>query len=338
MKRIGIALLLLSMVAMLWAGGAKEGAAAAGSAPAEKQSYEFKLGHLAPVGDPRHEALTMFADQVAEKSGGRIKIVVHPNSTLGSERELFEQVRGGITEFALIGSVVGNFVPEFASMDLPYLWKSQEHLRNVLTGEIGQQWQAKMKKEFGVGVLGFFDRNPRILVNTKRPVKSIKDIQGMKVRVPEIQMHMDTWRAFGVQPTPMPASEFYMGLKMGVIDAMENPVEVMYTWKIYEVAKYLSKTEHIRSALYFINSDQVMNKLSDEDRQIIRTAAEAAELWHNNEVARLQSELYKKLEAEGMVVVYDVDKSGFIEASKKIHQQYMQTIGEETYKKIVAAQ
>lgn len=318
--------------ALIFAGGSKEQASP--GAAAEK-SYEFKLGHLAPTNDPRHQALEMFSKAVVDGSKGRIKITVYPSSTLGSERELFEQVKGGVTEFALIGSVVGNFVPEYAIMDLPYLWKSQDHLRRVISGPIGKEWENKMKQQFNVALLGFFDRNPRILTNTKRPVRTISDLSGMKVRVPEIKMHMDTWRAFGVQPTPMPASEFYMGLKMGVIDAMENPVEVMYTWKIYEVAKYLSLTEHIRSALYFIYSSQKISALPPNDLRIITEAARTAEDWHNKEVASQASGLFDKLKEQGMII-NEVDKSGFIEASQKIHQEYLKVIGEETYKKIVS--
>lgn len=335
MKKIILCMVLIAIMSIgAFSGGTKEQEKGVAS-PAAERFYEFKLGHLAPTNDPRHIALEKFAYAVADGTKGRIKITIYPSSTLGSERELFEQVKGGITEFALIGSVVGNFVPEYAIMDLPYLWKSQDHLRRVISGPIGKEWENKMKQQFNVALLGFFDRNPRILTNTKRPIRSISDLAGMKVRVPEIKMHMDTWRAFGVQPTPMPASEFYMGLKVGVIDAMENPVEVMYAWKIYEVSKYLSLTEHVRSALYFIYSYQKISTLPASDIKIITEAAKAAEEWHNKEVISQAAGLFEKLKEYGMII-NEVDKSGFIEASKKIHQEYIKVIGEETYNKIVS--
>ena len=134
----------------------------------------------------------------------------------------------------------------------------------------------------------------------------------------------------------MPASEFYMGLKMGVIDAMENPVEVMYHWKIYEVAKYLSLTEHVRATLYFIYSGKFMKSLSPSDQQIIREAALEAERLHNELIKQQEKELFKKLEEKGMVI-NEVDKTGFVEAAKAVHKKYINIIGEDVYRKIMEA-
>jgi tripartite ATP-independent transporter DctP family solute receptor len=298
------------------------------------ESIKVKLGHLAPIDDPRHKALQKFAEIVEKKTGDRIKITIYPSSTLGSERELFEQAQAGVTEFALIGSVVGNFVPQWAVMDFPYLWKNQNHLRKVIKGSIGREWEKEMDNKYNVGILAFFDRNPRLLVNRKRPIVKIEDLRGLKVRVPEIKIYIDTWRAFGVQPVSMPASEFYMGLKMGVIDAMENPVEVMYHWKIYEVAKYLSLTEHVRSCLYFIYSGKFLKGLSQNDQQIIRDAALEGEQLHNEMIRHQEKDLFKKLEEKGMVI-NQVDKKAFIEAAKSVHKKYLGIIGEDTYNKIL---
>lgn len=298
------------------------------------QSMKVKLGHLAPVDDPRHKALQRFAEIVEKKTGDRIKITIYPNSTLGSERELFEQAQAGVTEFALIGSVVGNFVPQWAIMDFPYLWKSQDHLRKVIKGPIGKEWEKEMERRYNVGILAFFDRNPRVLVNRKKPILKMEDLKGLKVRVPEIKIYIDTWRAFGVQPVSMPASEFYMGLKMGVIDAMENPVEVMYHWKIYEVAKYLSLTEHMRSCLYFIYSGKFLKGLSETEIQIIKEASSVAEQFHNEMIKQQEKDLYGKLEEKGMEIA-NVYKKDFIEASKSVHKKYLGAIGEEIYNKIL---
>src|SRR5690554_2045252 len=199
------------------------------------KTVNMKVAHLAPTNDPRHDGMMKFAELIQKKSDGRIKVKVYPNSTLGSERELFEQLQAGVTEVALVGGVLGNFVPEFNCMGLPFFWRDSAHQQEVVMGEIGKPWRDKMEKRFGVGLFSLFKRNPRVLVNTKKPITKLEDVQGMKVRVPELPMSMQAWRAFGVQPTPMPASEFYMALKLGVIDAMENPVEVMSNWKIYEV-------------------------------------------------------------------------------------------------------
>jgi TRAP-type transport system periplasmic protein len=297
---------------------------------------EAKLGHLAPTGDPRHEALTLFADIVEEQTEGEITVVIFPDSTLGSEREMFEQVQAGVTELALVSAIVGNFYPAWAIVDMPFLWKSQEHLMEFMNSPRAREWSDDMGEQLGVEMLAFLDRNPRILSTRDRPVHSIDDLQGMKVRVPDIATFMDTWRAFGVEPTPMPAADFYMALRLGTIDAMENPVEVMYHWNIHEVADYLSLTEHMRSGFFFIASQQFMDSLTEEQREIVRAAALEAQALLAQRNRDGAESLLDDLRAEGMEIIEDPDISGFLAASEQVHEQYMDRFGREAYEEAVA--
>lgn len=293
----------------------------------------IKLGHLAPTNDPRHEALEHFAAIVAERTGGEVEIVLYPDSTLGSERELFEQVSSGITEMALIGGIVSNFYPQFAIVDMPYLWETQDELQRFLSSSIANEWRQEMIQQSNVGIAGFFDRNPRVLVTRNTPVHSMADLAGLKIRVPEIRSALDTWRAFGVQPTPMPASEFYQGLNLGVIDGMENPVEVHANWSIYEVANYLSVTEHQRAILYLIYNDAVLNSLSDENRQIVLEAAAEATEMHNEMIREMEQEMYTILEERGMTIVQP-DRTEFIEASRSVWETYAPEFGEDVLQRV----
>ena len=288
--------------------------------------YTIKVGHLAPTNDPRHIALEHFAQVLRDKTNGEVQVVIYPNSALGSERELFEQVQAGITEMALIAAVIGNFYPPLGIMDMPYLWKTQEDLRRFLTGPIGQNWVQDMVRQRGVGVAAFFDRNPRVLVTRDRPVRSMADLRGMKIRVPEIATSIDTWRAFGVQPVAIPASEFYMALKLGVIDGMENPVEVHYNWKIYEVAKYLSVTEHQRAVLPLIYNVSALQRLPAAYQQAFWDAAREAEAMHNRMVREEEQRLYEALKEKGMTIVYP-DKTEFIQASRQVWEKYRDVFG-----------
>lgn len=296
------------------------------------EAQEVKLGHLAPTADPRHEVLSTFAEAIEERTGGEITIAIFPDSTLGSERELFEQAQAGITELALVGNgIVGNFDPRWAIFDMPFLWESQEHLLSFAQSDLVKEWGQDMAETLGVDVLTFFDRNPRILTTTNQPVTSIEDLSGMKVRVPDISTYMDTWRAFGVEPVPMPASDFYMGLRLGTIDAMENPAEVMYHWKIYEVADYLSLTNHMRSGFLLIASKSFMDGLTEEQREIVREEAVSAQQVFAQRNREGEEELYDLLRAEGMTIIEDVDTSGFVEASRAVHDKYMERFGREAY-------
>ena len=177
-------------------------------------AVEAKLGHLAPTGDPRHEVMLGFAQAIEEGTGGEVTVEVFPDSTLGKERELFEQAQAGITELALVGSVVANFYPAWSIIDMPFLWRDREHLVEFVNSDYAEQWSKDMAEETGVELLAFLERNPRILTTTTKPVRSVADLEGMKVRVPNVNVYTDTWRAFGVEPVPMPAADFYLALKL----------------------------------------------------------------------------------------------------------------------------
>ena len=293
-------------------------------------AIEAKLGHLGPTADPRHEVLTEMGQAIEERTGGEVTVAVFPDSTLGGERELFEQAQAGVTELALVGGIASNFYPRWSIFDMPFLWESQQHLLSFAQSDLVKEWAADMAEQLGVEMLAFFDRNPRILVST-RPVHSVEDLEGMKVRVPDIATFMDTWRALGVEPVPMPAADFYMGLRLGTIDGMENPVEVMYHWKIYEVADYLSLTEHMRNGFFLIASSQFMEGLSEEQRQIIREEAIAAQQRFAEHNRRGAEELFDLLREEGMTIIEDPDISGFVERAQSVHEIYMDRFGREAY-------
>ncbi|MEX2518845.1 MAG: TRAP transporter substrate-binding protein [Paracoccaceae bacterium] len=312
------------------------GAAALLLTAAPALAQQAKLGHLAPTGDPRHKVMMAFAENVATGTDGAVTIEVFPDSTLGKERELFEQAQAGITELALVGSVVANFYPAWSIIDMPFMWKDREHLLKFVNSEYADRWTAEMSEELGVEMLAFLERNPRILTTAEKPVRSAEDLQGMKVRVPNINVYTDTWRAMGVEPVPMPAADFYLALRLGTIDAMENPVEVMYHWKINEVSRYITKSEHMRSGFYLIASASFMEGLPEEHRQVIRDAAARAQDELAQENAEGAANLYGELEEAGMEIVEDVDVESFRKATQPVHLTYMDRFGQEAYDAAVA--
>lgn len=299
-------------------------------------AVEAKLGHLAPTGDPRHEVMLNFAKNVEEGTGGEVTVTVFPDSTLGGERELFEQAQAGITELALVGSVVANFYPAWSIIDMPFMWRDREHLVEFVNSEYAKEWSEDMAETLGVEMLAFLERNPRILTSSKKPVRSVEDLQGMKVRVPNINVYTDTWRAFGVEPVPMPAADFYLALRLGTIEGMENPVEVMYHWKIHEVSEYLMPTEHMRSGFFLIASKQFMDSLTEEQREVVREAALTAQAELAAANAEGAATLFEKLEEAGMTIVEDIDVESFRARASEVHEKYMDQFGREAYDAAVA--
>ena len=298
---------------------------------AQAEAREISLAHLAPIADPRHETLVDFADMVEEGTNGEITVKIFPNSTLGKDREVFEQLQGGLTELALNGEIVSNFYPKWSIINLPYFWRDQEHLDAFMTSDIAQGWVDDMAEQTDVQTLAFLNRNPRILSTKETEVNAVEDIQNLKIRVPRIDIYMDTWRAFGVQPTPLSSSEFFLALRTGTVDGMENPIEVMYDWKIYEVADYLSMTNHMQTRLFLNASTQFLDSLSDEHRQVVIDAAQKAEQMHAEKMANISGEYVGKLREQGMTIVEDPDLSGFKARAEEVHQKYMDVIGSDVY-------
>ena len=304
---------------------------AAGSAAAR----EIKLANLSPVNDPRHESLEAFAKAVAERTNGALTIKVYPNSTLGKDREVFEQLQGGLTEMALNGEIISNFFDKWSIIPLPYMWRDQAHLETFLHSDIARRWEQETVDKTGVYILGFLARNPRILTTKTKPVKSIDDIKGMKIRVPRIDVYMDTWNAFGVQPTPMSSSEFFLALKMGTVDGMENPIELMGTWKIYEASKYLSYTNHMQTRLFLTASKKFLDSLPADQREVIVEEAEKIQTGHLKKIEQLQDDMEKLLIEKGMVIEKNPDLSGFKEKAKAVREKYIDIIGRDDYDAIV---
>jgi len=315
----------------VWRAAAVAAAVTATVLTAPAGAREVKLAHLAPTNDPRHESLVEFARMVEEGTNGAIKVKIFPKSQLGKDREVFEQLQAGLTELALNGEIISNFFPKWSVINMPYLWRDQDHLRRFLSSDIARQWIQETADATGVQVLGFFERNPRILTTRDAPVKSVDDIQGLKVRVPKINVYMDTWRAFGVQPTPMSAAEFFSALKLGTVDGMENPIEVMYHWKIYEVSNHLSFTNHMLTRLFLTASRKFLDGLPEDHRQVIVKAGEEASRLHAAKMEQMIPELTAKLKEKGMNIIESPDTSGFEARAEKVHEKYRDLVGPQTF-------
>lgn len=298
------------------------------------QAAEIKLAHLAPTDDPRHLTLQEFAKAVEDRTGGALKLKIYPNSTLGKEREVIEQQKAGLTELALNGDLMANFFKPWSVINLPYMWRDQDHIEKFLASDLCKKWVKETADTVNVEIIGFFARNPRILTTRNKPINKVEDLKGLKIRVPNGEVYMETWKAFGVQPAPMATSEFILALKTGTVDGMENPIEVMYTWKIYEIAKYLSLTNHMQTRLFFSGSKKYLDSLPPEQRKIILEEGANAQKRHFQRILDMEADLEKAIAEKGMTIVKNPDISGFVAASQQVHERFMDAIGRANYEAI----
>ena len=214
-----------------------------------------------------------FARLVEERTGGRIKIEVYHSSQLGQEKAVIEGVQFGAIDFTRVSiSPLSAFAPAFDALQMPYLYRGEEHMWKVLNGSIGEEFLASLEPANFVG-LAWYDSGARNFYNSKKEIKSVADLKGMKIRVQESQLMMGLVSALGAVPTPMPFGEVYSALQTGVIDGAENNWPSYFSTSHYEVAKYFTLDGHTRVPEILIASKISMDKLSKEDQEIIKQAA-----------------------------------------------------------------
>lgn len=254
------------------------------------ESYTFRYAENQPEDYPTTQAAYKFAEIVKEKSGGRITIEVYAGAQLGDEKSIIEQIQLGTIDFTRVSiSPLSEFNKALNVLQMPYLYTNAEQMWRVLDGEIGEKYLNDMESSNMYG-LSWFDAGSRNFYNSVRPVTTLEDMKGLKIRVQESSLMMGMVKALGAEPTPMAYGEVYSSLQNGTIDGAENNWPSYESTSHYEVAKYFVLDEHTRVPEMQLISKATMDKLSAEDQQIIRDAAKEAatyerELWAAREKA-----------------------------------------------------
>ena len=300
-----------------------------------KKPIVMKLGHVQNESDLWQLGALKFAELVDAKTKGGVQIKVFPNSTIGNDRDMAEGMQIGSVDFALIAGVLGNFEPSIQIMELPYLFKDETHLRKVMYGPIGDELLDKLLKSSDIRGLAFWERGPRQLT-TNKPINSLNDIKGLKIRVPEIPPIIAAWKAMGTNPTPMAWGEVYTGLQQNVIEAQENPVPFIHAGKIYEVQKYIAMTNHKYEYVLIAMSNKAWLKLSADQQKAVKEAAAEATQYENKLVAEKSDGLLKDLQAKGMKVTKP-DTTEWAKQARTVHKQFAEKYGIDLYNKIIEA-
>jgi tripartite ATP-independent transporter DctP family solute receptor len=242
------------------------------------------------------------AKEVAEKTGGRVEIQVYPANQLGNERELAEGLRMGTIDMAYVSqAVMENFEPKLGLFSMPFIFKNQEHAEKVVNGPVGQQLYDNLLKQKGVRVFGSWRQNFRF-VYANKPLAKADDFKGLKIRVPESPTYVDTFKALGSNPTPLPWGEVYTSMQTGVVDAFEVQSTSVGTEKLYEVSKYLAKTHHIyASSLVMINEKKWQSLPPDVQKVISEAAANAQKANYQKQAAAEEQDL-KLFKEKGMTI------------------------------------
>ena len=302
----------------------------------EVHALDLKLGHAINEEDVFHKAALKFEELVEARTNGEITVTVYPNAKLGDERNLLESLRMGTVDMGIItGGPVINFLPGFGVLDLPFLFSSPEHAYKVLDGSIGAGFFAEMEK-LGWKGLAYGERGFRNLTNSKRPVEKPEDIKGLKIRVMQNQIYIDSFTALGANAVPMAWTEALTALQQGTIDGQENPLNVIAAYNINESNKYLSITRHAYAPNVILMSMRTWNKLTPEQQKIVAESALLA-AKHNRDIDNeKEAEWLQSLKDKGMQVS-EPDLALFRDAVKGVYEKYEQQYGKELIQSILDA-
>ena len=272
-------------------------ATADGAAWGQVSERTFKFGLQNPKGHPLEQGATKFAEIVAAKSGGKIKVNVFPGGALGGDQQTVSALQGGTVEITALNSgILASQIKDFEVFDFPFMFSAPKEVDAVVDGAFGQKLHARLADKGIVG-LAFWELGFRNITNSRRPLNTVEDIAGLKLRVIPNAINVDWVKALGANPTPMAFPEVYAALESKAIDGQENPLNVILANKFAEVQKYLALTNHQYNPQSLIFSKKVWDQLSADEKRIVQEAAVEASRFQrqvNREAAAGQLDALKK--------------------------------------------
>ena len=301
----------------------------------------IKFGHVAPPFHGQAKGVDAFAAYVKEKTGGKIDIATFPAGQLGGERSMAEQVQSGTLQIASITTaVLQNFVPECAILDMPFIFPDRKTAYATLDDTTVQDKIFSYFPKKGFIAIGWTENEIRDFTNNKKAVRTPEDIRGLKVRVMNSPVYIDTFKQLGASPVGIPFPETYNALQTGVIDAQENPILTSVLMKFTEVTKYVTRTQHCLTECIIVVSTDYWASLSDSEKQIFREAAKLTIETNRSVNAGLHQSLPKsnisiaQYASENKIEIIDLtpeEREAFRVAMTPVWDKYREKIGNEIF-------
>ncbi|HEY5898311.1 MAG TPA: TRAP transporter substrate-binding protein [Burkholderiales bacterium] len=300
-------------------------AAAAFLAVSAYAQTELKLGHVGEPGSLIGAAADEFAKRANDKLGGKYKIVTYGSSQLGGDKELLQKLKLGTVDFAEPSTVMSSEADIFGVFEMPYLVKDREHMKRIEKELFWSKMEPVVEKK-GLKLLAIWENGFRHITNNKHPIVTPKDLQGIKLRVPEGKWRVKMFQAYGANPSPMKFSEVFTALQTGVMDGQENPFAQIASAKFYEVQKYLSLTGHVYSPAYLAVGLKKWNSFPAEVRKTLDATAKDVQAWVYEKAAKDDEILLQKMKASGSIQVNEANKDAFIAASKPVYDEFAKEV------------
>jgi TRAP-type transport system periplasmic protein len=277
-------------------------AAFAGVQAQDIKERAIKFATQNPKGHPIVTGMEKFAEVVAAKSGGKIKINLFPGGVLGGDAQNVSALQGGTVDMVVLNAgILASQVKDFEAFDLPFMFANEKEADAVVDGPFGKMLLDKLDAK-GIHGLAFWELGFRHLTNSKRPITKVDDIAGLKLRVIPNAINVDWVKALDANPTPMAFPEVYAGLEQKAIDAQENPLTVIAANKFFEVQKHLVLTAHQYNPQALIISKKLWDTLADAEKKILADAGQEAALFERKTSRAAMGEALETLKKGGMQV------------------------------------
>lgn len=294
----------------------------------EMDPTTLRLAHVVNEQDAFHIAATRFQELVAERTEGAVTIEIYPNAELGDERTLLEGMQIGTVDMGVItNGPVANFLEEIAVFELPFLFASAEEAYSILDGEIGQELLDRLS-EVNLKGLAYAERGFRNLTNSQRPVREPGDIDGMRIRVMENPVYVDTFRELGANAEPMAWTEALTAMQQGTIDGQENPVGVIHSFNLDETQSYMTLSRHTYSPAIFVMGQAVWDGMPEAAQDVLVEAAREASAHVRQVNMEMEEGQLEELRERGMEIADDADLAAFQAAVQPIYERYGDAYGE----------
>lgn len=274
----------------------------AGLAMAQAKEHVFKIGTGLSDDHPQVQSLKHFAEQLAAKSGGKLTARVYPSGSLGNDISMTSALRGGTLEMTIPdSSTLASLIKPFGVLNLPLTFNSEQEADAVLDGPFGQKLLAQLPEKGLIG-LAFWENGFRHVTNSRRPVQRADDLAGLKLRVIQSPLFLDTFNALGTNATPMPFTELYTAMEQKAVDGQENPPATILASKFYEVQKHLVLSRHMYSAWVLLMSKKTWDGLSAQEQKIVQDAAREATLFERRTIRAFSDTALAELKKLGMQI------------------------------------
>lgn len=298
--------------------------------PAFAADVTMNLGYTAPEASLYGRLSTIFKAKAEAYTNGAVEVKIRCCGQISTEDEAFKAMQLGTVDAYIITS--NNVSPHWPLMDvtvLPYIFQSTDHLEKVVDGPVGDKMKEKLQKDTSVHLLTFGPALYRDFYNSVRPINTMADMDGLKIRVPKNEVMIATFEAFGAEPVPLAWSETPTALQTGTVDGGDNGTSFIKDMKFYEFEKNLVILEHFVAMAPLFASDAFMNKLTAEQKEQILKAANDAGAEFRKEVANEGEEVRAWLASEGGMAMTRPDKADFIKAAQGVQKDFAEKRGQE---------